>query len=90
MTDSTTENNRALATSQLWRDWCGEHGHWISPDLRVSLRTAAALLGMQYGGFRNLLTRGEGPPTYKIGGAGCQRTISLLSLAEWRESRREI
>lgn len=82
-------NDRTLATARLWAEAARDRGWWISPDQRVGLRTAAALLGMSYGGFRNLLAEGNGPATYRLGGGGHQKTVRLLELAEWLEGKRE-
>lgn len=62
---------------------------WISADLRIGLEDAAWFAGYSLGSFRNLLTEGKGPATYRLGGGGHKRTIRIRDLAEWIESRRD-
>ncbi|QHE85888.1 hypothetical protein [Hydrogenophaga sp. BPS33] len=81
-------NNQIQSTAQVLLGAAREQGLWLSGDLRVGLRDAAGLIGMGEGSLRNLITQGKGPATYKLGGGGHQRTVRIIDLATWLESRR--
>lgn len=85
----TDFDQRALRTAECWLVICAERGHWCSPDNRVDMEVAAELVGLSHGRLRNLISSGAGPPSYRLGGGGHRRTVRLLDLAEWLESRRD-
>jgi hypothetical protein len=85
----TEPDDHAVATAELLHAEALARGYWVSGDLRIGLDDAARLIGQSPGGLRNQVTDGTGPPTYRLGGAGHKRTVRILELAEWIESRRD-
>lgn len=61
----------------------------VTPDKRIGLDDAAWLVGWSVGHMQNVISRGDGPHTYRIGGHGHRRTVKLRDLAEWMELRRD-
>ena len=89
MTDTADHDARTEATAQVLLLAAKDADHWISPDLRVGIDDAAALVGMTPKSFKNRLTK---PPTlrvYQLGGRGHKRSVRLADLAEWIESLAE-
>lgn len=86
---SATANDlrtRALTTAQVLLEAAEQRGMWVSPDNRVGLQDAAALVGVSHGSLRNRIAEGKGPKTYRFGGGGHRQTVRVLELAEWLES----
>lgn len=79
--------DRVQLTARLFYEIARENSWWVSLDLRIGLRDAAKILGLTHGHLRNLIAEGKGPRVYHLGGAGHRVTVTLLDLAEWRESR---
>lgn len=81
-------NVRAEAAAQVFLRVATEAGIPVTPDHRVALAHAAQLVGLASGSMRNLVSSGDGPPTYRLGIRGHRVTVSLIDLAIWRETRR--
>ena len=64
-----------------------DSGRHVTPDLRVSVDDCAWLIGWKPSYLRNVLSRGHGPRSYRLGGCGHRRTVKLVDLAEWMELR---
>ncbi len=85
--DREVQRAIVLEGAQRFLDAALARDMWVSPNNRIGTRDAAKLLGLSGGHLRNLISRGEGPVQCGAGG-GFRKTVALLDLAEWDESRR--
>jgi len=76
-------------TTDILRDAAERMGADVSPDGRVSERTASYLLGYEQTSFKNLRLAGGGPAFYKRFFDGTSTSYRLCDLSAWLEKSRE-
>jgi hypothetical protein len=76
-------------TFRMYVQAAHREGFAVSPDLRVSEKDAATLLGYSPGYLKTMRQEGRAPVSYLRGWNGCRISYRLLDIARWVESARD-
>ena len=83
-----SELDRIEATRASRESACRESGVFVTGDDRSGEADAAGLLGLAPATLANRRSAQDGPPWFRIGGAGHRVSYRLVDLAGWIEAQR--